>query len=131
MVMPSSARPSVNVASTVPGYQKALDWLRSGPKGLLIGGRWVNAVSGKTFETLDPATEQTLAMVAEAGGADVDAAVISARRARDARQRRAAQLRHGARHAGRGDLPLLRRLAVQDLWHHEPDGCIALSVHVA
>jgi acyl-CoA reductase-like NAD-dependent aldehyde dehydrogenase len=67
-----------------PGYQKAIDWLRAGPKKLLIGGEWVNAVSGKTFKTIDPATEQTLTEVAEADSADVDAAVKAARRALEA-----------------------------------------------
>ena len=67
-----------------PGYQKAIDWLRAGPKKLLIGGEWVHAVSGKTFKTIDPATERTLAEVAEADSADVDAAVKAARRALEA-----------------------------------------------
>jgi acyl-CoA reductase-like NAD-dependent aldehyde dehydrogenase len=67
-----------------PGHRKALEWLRSAPKRLLIGGDWVNAVSGRTFETIDPATEQTLTEVAEADSADVDAAVKAARRALEA-----------------------------------------------
>jgi phenylacetaldehyde dehydrogenase len=61
-----------------------MDWLRGGPKGLLIGGHWVSAVSGKTFKTIDPATEQTLAEVAEADSADVDLVVKAARRAFEA-----------------------------------------------
>lgn len=67
-----------------PGHQKALEWLRGSPKKLLIGGAWVNAVSGKTFKTIDPATEQTLTEVAEADSADIDAAVKAARRALEA-----------------------------------------------
>jgi phenylacetaldehyde dehydrogenase len=82
--MPTSASPPVNAPSNVPGYQKALDWLASGPKGLLIGGRWVDAVSGKTFETLNPATERTLTLVAEADSTDVDKAVAAARHAFEA-----------------------------------------------
>ena len=48
---------------------------------LFIGGRWVPAKSGRRFDTINPATEQKLAEVAEAGEADVDAAVRSAERA--------------------------------------------------
>ncbi|HXQ57953.1 MAG TPA: aldehyde dehydrogenase family protein [Actinomycetes bacterium] len=49
--------------------------------GLLIGGRWVEPVSGKRFKTINPATEEVLAEVAEAGEEDVDAAVKAARAA--------------------------------------------------
>ena len=63
---------------------KALAWIGQGTKRLLIGGQWVDAVSGKTFETINPATEQPLCHVAEADSADVDAAVIAARNAFDA-----------------------------------------------
>ena len=48
---------------------------------LLIDGQWVDAESGKTFETPNPATGQTLAEVAEADKADIDKAVAAARRA--------------------------------------------------
>ncbi|HUP72254.1 MAG TPA: aldehyde dehydrogenase family protein [Acidimicrobiales bacterium] len=48
---------------------------------LFIGGRFVEPKSGKHFATINPATEAKLAMVAEAGDADVEAAVRAARRA--------------------------------------------------
>src|SRR5438874_4434483 len=48
---------------------------------LFIDGQWVDAESGKTFETPNPATGQTLAEVAEADKADIDKAVNAARRA--------------------------------------------------
>src|SRR5215210_2648382 len=48
---------------------------------LFIDGKWVDAESGKTFETPNPATGETLAEVAEADSADVDKAVAAARRA--------------------------------------------------
>ncbi len=51
------------------------------PRHLLIGGKWVPAKSGKTFETINPATEEVLANVAQADQADVDEAVKAARRA--------------------------------------------------
>jgi len=63
------------------GHHKALDWLKSGPKRLYIAGQWVDARSGKTFDCIDPSTELVLTSVAEADSADVDAAVMAARRA--------------------------------------------------
>jgi aldehyde dehydrogenase (NAD+) len=48
---------------------------------LLIDGRRVAALSGRTFETLNPATGEVLARVAEAGAEDIDVAVRSARAA--------------------------------------------------
>ncbi len=49
--------------------------------GLFIGGRFVAPRSGAWFETINPATEEKLSDVAEAGEADVDAAVRAAERA--------------------------------------------------
>jgi aldehyde dehydrogenase (NAD+) len=48
---------------------------------LFIDGQWVDAESGKTFTTPNPATGETLAEVAEADKADIDKAVAAARRA--------------------------------------------------
>ncbi|HJQ34672.1 MAG TPA: betaine-aldehyde dehydrogenase [Pyrinomonadaceae bacterium] len=48
---------------------------------LFIDGQWVDAESGKTFTTPNPATGQTLAEVAEGDKADIDKAVAAARRA--------------------------------------------------
>jgi aldehyde dehydrogenase (NAD+) len=48
---------------------------------LLIGGKWVNAVSGKTFPTVNPATEEVICHVAEGDAADIDLAVKAARKA--------------------------------------------------
>ena len=48
---------------------------------LLIDGRHVESVSGRSFVTLNPATEQVIATVAEGCEADVDLAVAAARRA--------------------------------------------------
>jgi aldehyde dehydrogenase (NAD+) len=48
---------------------------------LLIDGKRVPALSGRYFDTLNPATEQVIARVAEADAADIDAAVRSARAA--------------------------------------------------
>ncbi len=49
--------------------------------GLFIGGEWVEPRSGDHFPTINPATEEHLADVAEAGPEDVDLAVAAARTA--------------------------------------------------
>ncbi len=51
------------------------------PQHLLIDGRRVPASSGRTFKSLNPATGQVIATVAEGGEADVEIAVAAARRA--------------------------------------------------
>lgn len=48
---------------------------------LLIGGEWRDALSGKTFQTINPADEEVSSQCAEAGEEDVDLAVRSARAA--------------------------------------------------
>ncbi|MEV0297578.1 aldehyde dehydrogenase family protein [Nocardia sp. NPDC050710] len=55
----------------------------SGTKKLLINGGWVDAGSGRTFATYDPATGDKLADVAHGEAADIDAAVRAARAAFD------------------------------------------------
>ncbi|HEX7096882.1 MAG TPA: aldehyde dehydrogenase family protein, partial [Acidimicrobiales bacterium] len=49
--------------------------------GLFINGKFVEPKSDSYFKTINPATEEPLAEIAEAGEADVDAAVRAARRA--------------------------------------------------
>lgn len=56
------------------------------PKGpfetrLFINGEFVNSKSGKTFPTVDPATEEVMCHVQEALAEDIDAAVAAARAA--------------------------------------------------
>src|SRR5512135_1424144 len=48
---------------------------------LLINGQWVEAASGKTFPTYNPATGEVLARVAEGDREDIDRAVKAARAA--------------------------------------------------
>ncbi|KAG6726281.1 hypothetical protein I3842_02G073300 [Carya illinoinensis] len=50
---------------------------------LFINGEFVDAVSGKTFETIDPRTGEMIARVAEGDKEDVDLAVKAARQAFD------------------------------------------------
>ena len=48
---------------------------------MLINGKWVDAASGKTFPTFNPATGEVLAQVAEGDREDIDRAVKAARAA--------------------------------------------------
>jgi phenylacetaldehyde dehydrogenase len=59
----------------------ARQFLQGPPKELLIGGKWVAAKSGKTFETINPANEEVLGLAAEGDKADVDEAVVAAHNA--------------------------------------------------
>jgi aldehyde dehydrogenase (NAD+) len=52
-------------------------------KKLLIDGKWVEAASGKRFESRNPATGELLATVAEGDKEDIDRAVTAARKAFD------------------------------------------------
>ena len=53
----------------------------SSTRELLINGKFEPATSGKTFDTLNPATGEVLASVAEGDAQDIDRAVRAARRA--------------------------------------------------
>jgi phenylacetaldehyde dehydrogenase len=61
--------------------QDAVSQFLATPRKLLIDGKWVAATSGKTFDSIDPATGEVLARVAEGDKADIDLAVKAARRA--------------------------------------------------
>ena len=50
---------------------------------LLIDGKLVDAASGATFANVNPATEEVIGQVADAGAADMDRAIGAARRAFD------------------------------------------------
>ncbi len=56
-------------------------FLNGKPKRLFIDGRWVEAASGKTFDSINPSTGEVLAAVAEGDSEDIDRAVEAARRA--------------------------------------------------
>jgi phenylacetaldehyde dehydrogenase len=71
----------VATSATPVQLQDSVNEFLSKPKKLLIGGQWVEAVSGKTFETYNPATGEVLARVAEGDRADIDLAVKAARKA--------------------------------------------------
>src|SRR6516165_10060916 len=59
---------------------RVTDFVMKGRK-LLIGGKWVDAASGRTFPVYNPATAEVIAHVAEGGKQDIDRAVTAARRA--------------------------------------------------
>jgi phenylacetaldehyde dehydrogenase len=61
--------------------QDAVSQFLATPRKLLIDGRWVAASTGKTFDSIDPATGEVLARVAEGDKTDIDLAVKAARRA--------------------------------------------------
>ena len=74
--------------------KKPLDWpLAPAPEStdnvkiqeqydLLINGKWVKPKSGNYFDTINPANEQKLARIAEAGEADRGVGVKAPRKAR-------------------------------------------------
>jgi phenylacetaldehyde dehydrogenase len=70
------------MAVAVHGEQQADAFVQI-PHGLLIDGEWVPARSGKTFTSINPATEEPLAEVAHGEAADIELAVQAARRAFD------------------------------------------------
>src|ERR1700677_4342242 len=75
------AVPSLERAIAGIKTRATIDVLRDSPKKLLINGKWVAAKSGKTFESINPANEEVLALIAEGDKADVDDAVKAARKA--------------------------------------------------
>ena len=59
----------------------ARSFLQNAHHDLVIGGERPGAADGRTFETLDPATGEAIAVVAHAGAEDIDRAVRAARAA--------------------------------------------------
>ena len=51
------------------------------PRKMFINGKWVEAASGKTFPSYNPATGEVMAQVAEGDREDIDRAVKAARKA--------------------------------------------------
>ena len=50
---------------------------------MLIDGKWENSLSGKTFQTINPTTEEKITDIQAADEKDVDRAVRAARKAFD------------------------------------------------
>lgn len=70
------------MVQTLDVRPKVADFLK-GTKRMYIGGKWLESVTGRTFESLNPATGELLAVVSEANSDDVNAAVEAARKAFD------------------------------------------------
>jgi aldehyde dehydrogenase (NAD+) len=66
-----------------PAPEDAKSYVIAPRHELFINGKFVAPASGKYFPSVNPATEQVLTEIAEAGESDVNAAVTSARRAYD------------------------------------------------
>ena len=67
--------------ATLVQLETRVEEFLSNPKKMLIGGEWVDSISGKTFATYNPANGEVLAYVAEGDREDIDRAVRAARRA--------------------------------------------------
>jgi phenylacetaldehyde dehydrogenase len=72
----STSRHGPAIRSEVQG------WLTR-PKLNLIGGKWVSAASGKTFDVFNPADASVIARVPDSEREDINRAVAAARRAFD------------------------------------------------
>eukprot|EP01087_Luapelamoeba_hula_P015944 TRINITY_DN483_c0_g1_i1.p1 TRINITY_DN483_c0_g1~~TRINITY_DN483_c0_g1_i1.p1 ORF type:complete len:515 (-),score=111.75 TRINITY_DN483_c0_g1_i1:222-1703(-) len=53
----------------------------TGPTQILINNEWIDSVSGKTFPVINPSTGDVLVQISEGDKADVDKAVVAARKA--------------------------------------------------
>jgi aldehyde dehydrogenase (NAD+) len=70
-------------ATTTPKATRTIKPPKVKDQPMLIGGKWVDSVGGKTFPTVNPATGDAICQVAEGDKADVDRAVKAARKAFD------------------------------------------------
>lgn len=68
-------------AVSTPTLEPSISRFTSKTHKILINGKWVEALSGKTFPTYNPATGEVLSQVAEGDREDIDRAVKSARAA--------------------------------------------------
>jgi len=73
----------MNIAVQSPVGQKLATGFLASKRKNLIGGQWVDAKSGKTFEVFNPADGQIIANVASGEKEDIDLAVAAARKAFD------------------------------------------------
>ncbi|HET8672408.1 MAG TPA: aldehyde dehydrogenase family protein [Thermoleophilaceae bacterium] len=69
----------MTTTATASLSDSARAFVESGPHKLLIGGDWVEAADGRTFDTIDPSTGEPICAVAHAGAEDVERAAKAAR----------------------------------------------------
>jgi len=72
------------IASVPPVHSRVQEFIAR-PRKMFIAGKWVDAASGKTFPTYNPATGEVMAQVAEGDREDVERAVKAARKAFESR----------------------------------------------
>ncbi|MEO1238780.1 MAG: aldehyde dehydrogenase family protein [Pseudomonadota bacterium] len=84
---------SMDYGAAPESSREALDWIAThkGRFGQFIGGAFTKPA--RTFETRNPATQDTLAKVSQANTADIDAAVAAARKAQGAWARKSGHAR--------------------------------------
>jgi aldehyde dehydrogenase (NAD+) len=89
-VRSNGALPAIPSAWEYAPAPEAHDYLKLQRRyDLFIGGKWKAPQSGKRFPSINPATEEAICEVAQAGAKDVDAAVTAARTAYEKYWRRA------------------------------------------
>lgn len=71
----------MTIISLPVGYSTRVTDFISSDRKMLIGGEWSESSDGSTFPTINPATEDVLADVAQGSTVDVDRAVATARTA--------------------------------------------------
>src|SRR5271170_1171762 len=71
----------MNIPLAHPHLSEAASQFLARKHQAFIGGKWVDAESGKTFDTFDPGSGRVIAQVAECDAPDVDKAVAAAREA--------------------------------------------------
>src|SRR6476661_5520525 len=76
--MTASSALSSAISAEAVTHQREAALLASVPTGLLIGGQWVDASDGGTFDVHDPATGEVLATLASATSQDAVAALDAA-----------------------------------------------------
>src|SRR5262249_44897153 len=69
------------MAVAAPNKPKSVKAPQVKDQPLLIGGKWLDAASNKTFPAINPATGKAICQVAEGDKADIDLAVKAARKA--------------------------------------------------
>ena len=62
-------------------HPSVVKFLSTAPKKMLINGDWVTSKSGKTFETINPASGEVIVKLYEADKEDIELAVKAARKA--------------------------------------------------
>ena len=71
----------MSATATAPQLHNRVQEFIARPRQMFIDGKWMNAASGKTFPTYNPATGEVMAQIAEGDREDINRAVKAARKA--------------------------------------------------